>query len=170
MGNEKEQYVEMAYARVSTKSQSLERQEVSIFETIPDLKAKYFYKDIYTGKKFDRPEYQKLKKKYIVLDISFESADDCFTSLYTLAQGFVNKVADALENNDVQEELMQRWMKPVSRELPLNSLSKKISDFCKFSDREVILMVDEVDKNSDNQIFLSFLGLVSPLINICPPI
>lgn len=104
--------------------------------------------------------YQKLKKKYIVLDISFESADDCFTSLYTLAQGFVNKVADALENNDVQEELMQRWMKPVSRELPLNSLSKKISDFCKFSDREVILMVDEVDKNSDNQIFLSFLGLL----------
>ncbi len=51
-----------------------------------------------------------------------------------------------LENNDVEEELMQRWMKPVSRELPLNSLSKKISDFCKFSDREVILMVDEVDK------------------------
>ena len=65
-----------------------------------------------------------------------------------------------LENNDVEEELMQRWMKPVSRELPLNSLSKKISDFCKFSDREVILMVDEVDKNSDNQIFLSFLGLL----------
>ncbi len=61
--NEKEQYVEMAYARISTKSQSLERQEASIFETIPDLKAKYFYKDIYTGKKFDRPEYQKLKEK-----------------------------------------------------------------------------------------------------------
>lgn len=67
MGNEKEQYVEMAYARVSTKSQSLERQEVSIFETIPDLKAKYFYKDIYTGKKFDRPEYQKLKEKVVEL-------------------------------------------------------------------------------------------------------
>ena len=67
MGNEKEQSVEMAYARVSTKSQSLERQEVSIFETIPDLKAKYFYKDIYTGKKFDRPEYQKLKEKIVEL-------------------------------------------------------------------------------------------------------
>lgn len=65
--NETEQYVEMAYARVSTKSQSLERQEVSIFETIPDLKAKYFYKDIYTGKKFDRPEYQKLKEKIVEL-------------------------------------------------------------------------------------------------------
>ena len=65
--NEKEQYVEMAYARVSTKAQSLERQETSIFEKIPDLKAKYFYKDIYTGKKFDRPEYQKLKEKIVEL-------------------------------------------------------------------------------------------------------
>ena len=65
--NQEKQYVEMAYARVSTKSQSLERQEVSIFETIPDLKAKYFYKDIYTGKKFDRPEYQKLKEKIVEL-------------------------------------------------------------------------------------------------------
>ena len=65
--NQEKQYVEMAYARVSTKSQSLERQEVSIFETIPDLKAKYFYKDIYTGKKFDRPEYQKLKEKVVEL-------------------------------------------------------------------------------------------------------
>ncbi len=32
--------------------------------------------------------YQKLKETYIVLDISFEAADDCFVSLYTLAQGF----------------------------------------------------------------------------------
>lgn len=38
---EKTQYLEMAYARVSSKSQNLERQETAIFETIPDLKAKY---------------------------------------------------------------------------------------------------------------------------------
>lgn len=57
------QYVEMAYARVSTKTQSLERQEASILETVPDLKAKYFFKDKYTGKEFDRPEYLKLKEK-----------------------------------------------------------------------------------------------------------
>lgn len=46
------QYVEMAYARVSTKSQSLERQETSILETVPDLRAQYFFKDKYTGKEF----------------------------------------------------------------------------------------------------------------------
>ena len=65
--NEKEAYVELAYARVSTKAQSLERQEASLLEAIPDLKAKYFYKDVYTGKKFDRPEYGKLKEKILEL-------------------------------------------------------------------------------------------------------
>lgn len=64
---EKTQYLEMAYARVSSKSQNLERQETAIFETIPDLKAKYFFEDKYTGKEFDRPEYTKLKEKVIEL-------------------------------------------------------------------------------------------------------
>ncbi len=37
--------------------------------------------------------YVKLRQDYIVCSISFESADDCFASLYTFAQGFSNKVA-----------------------------------------------------------------------------
>lgn len=61
------QYVEIAYARVSTKRQSLERQETSILETIPDLRAQYFFKDKYTGKEFDRPEYKRLKEKVMEL-------------------------------------------------------------------------------------------------------
>ena len=57
------QYVEMAYARVSSKNQTLARQEASILNAVPDLKAKYFYKDKWTGKEFDRPEYTRLKEK-----------------------------------------------------------------------------------------------------------
>lgn len=64
---QKIQYVELAYARVSTKRQSLERQEASILETIPDLKAQYFFEDKYTGKEFDRPEYMRLKEKVMEL-------------------------------------------------------------------------------------------------------
>lgn len=60
-------YVELAYARVSTKNQSLERQETSILGAVPDLKAKYFFKDKYTGKEFDRPQYMKLKEKVLEL-------------------------------------------------------------------------------------------------------
>ena len=57
------QYIEMAYARVSSKNQTLARQEASILNAVPDLKAKYFYKDKWTGKEFDRPEYGRLKEK-----------------------------------------------------------------------------------------------------------
>ena len=49
---EKVQYLEMAYARVSTKDQNLERQEASITEAVPELKARYFFKDKFTGKDF----------------------------------------------------------------------------------------------------------------------
>lgn len=61
------QYTEMAYARVSSKSQNLERQETAIFEAIPELKARYFFEDKYTGKEFNRTEYTKLKEKIIEL-------------------------------------------------------------------------------------------------------
>ena len=43
------QYIEMANDRVSSKNQTLARQEASILNAVPDLKAKYFYKDKWTG-------------------------------------------------------------------------------------------------------------------------
>lgn len=66
MVEEKEnQYIDLAYARVSTKDQNLERQEQSIYNAVPDLKAMYFFEDKYTGKEFDRTNYNKLKEKYV---------------------------------------------------------------------------------------------------------
>lgn len=63
VGTDIMQYLELAYARVSTKGQNLDRQEASILEAVPDLKIQNFFKDKYTGKEFDRPEYLKLKNR-----------------------------------------------------------------------------------------------------------
>lgn len=57
------QYVEMAYARVSSKQQSLDRQEESIKQVIPDLSLRYFFKDKSTGKEFNREQYMTMKDK-----------------------------------------------------------------------------------------------------------
>ncbi|MBQ7945038.1 MAG: recombinase family protein [Lachnospiraceae bacterium] len=65
--NQQTQYVEMAYARISTKKQSLERQEASIMKTVPDIKMKYFFEDKYTGKEFNREHYLELKDKILEL-------------------------------------------------------------------------------------------------------
>lgn len=61
---EQERYIDLAYARVSTKGQSLERQEQSILKAVPDIQERYFFKDKYTGKDFEsRPAFNELKKK-----------------------------------------------------------------------------------------------------------
>lgn len=40
--------------------------------------------------------YHRMNADYLVLDISFEAADDCFVSMHALAQGFVNKISRVL--------------------------------------------------------------------------
>jgi len=42
----------------------------------------------------------------------------------------------------------------------MEDLGDRISELCRQYDGKCILMIDEVDKSSDNQIFLSFLGLL----------
>lgn len=104
--------------------------------------------------------YHKLKEKYIIIDISFEAADEYFKSLGALARGLIMDISERLEMQGVPEDLCKEWKMPVSEEFPLRDFGKKITDLCSKSDREIILTIDEVDKNADNQIFLSFLGLL----------
>lgn len=104
--------------------------------------------------------YQRLKEKYIVIDISFEAADEYFRSLRTLARGLSMDILECLKAQGVSNDLCRIWAASVSEEFPLRDFGKKITALCSRSDREVILTIDEVDKNADNQIFLSFLGLL----------
>jgi hypothetical protein len=42
----------------------------------------------------------------------------------------------------------------------LNAVSKAITNFCRLVDKEIVLFIDEVDKSSNNQLFMSFLGML----------
>lgn len=101
-----------------------------------------------------------LQKRYIVIGISFEAADDLFTSLYALTTGLIRRIGKRLTGQIQDKCILDAWNSPVSREFPLEDFSDKITELCTKCDRKVILMIDEVDKSSDNQIFLSFLGLL----------
>ena len=103
---------------------------------------------------------RRLREKYLVLNLSFESADEYFQSLGSLAEGLQMDIGDCLREQNVSETLIQEWNQPLSEKFPMRSLGTKISFLCKNSPKKVILMVDEVDKSSDNQIFLSFLGFL----------
>lgn len=101
-----------------------------------------------------------LRERYLVLRLSFEAADEYFASLYHFSMGFVMDVARELRRNGAEAELISEWEKPVSKDFPLKELGNRITYLCLKSQRELILLIDEVDKSSDNQIFLAFLGLL----------
>ena len=55
---------------------------------------------------------------------------------------------------------MQQLTAPFVKRFPFDDLGQRITELCTDCPQSVILMIDEVDKSSDNQIFLSFLGLL----------
>ncbi len=103
---------------------------------------------------------QYLKEEYLVIPLSFEASDELFVSLYTLAAGLVRKIRRTLKLHDVSPSLSDTLSHPISEAFPLDDLSERLTALCQLSDKKIVLMIDEVDKSSDNQIFLSFLGLL----------
>ena len=64
----------------------------------------------------------------------------------------------ALKFSNEEESL--RLMKLGAAVNDLEETSEAITEFCRLASKEVILFIDEVDKNSNNQLFLSFIGML----------
>lgn len=103
---------------------------------------------------------RKLKEDYLVLSLSFEAADEYFESLTSLAEGLVLDIGECLREQNIEEKIVDDWFSPFSEKFPMRSLGMKITSLCRSCGKQIVLMIDEVDKSSDNQIFLSFLGLL----------
>ena len=102
--------------------------------------------------------YQALKTRYIVIDISFEGKEDYFTSMQTFAEGFSMDVADCLRTEAPGLEAI--FEAPVNKSLPMRDISNRISGLCAKTGKDVLLFIDEVDKAADNDVFLTFLGIL----------
>lgn len=103
---------------------------------------------------------QSMQDRCLIISMSFEACDELFVSLYTLAAGLVRKIGRVLKAQKVEQALLDDWNQPISEQFPLDDLGERITCLCSRAGREIILIIDEVDKSSDNQIFLSFLGLL----------
>lgn len=109
---------------------------------------------------------RKLRGKYTVLRMSFEGAgENAFKSDEGFMRFFVKKVARELSYLEKPQELTQEWSNLADYsdegdEDALDYLSEKITKLCRDNKQDVILLIDEVDKSSDNQIFLNFLGML----------
>lgn len=95
--------------------------------------------------------YNRLKNKYTVIDISFEGIDEkLFKDSKLFCNEFINLMKDSIEDNALLNEF-----KEVDN---ISELSELISNIT--ADREIILLIDEVDKSANNKLFLNFLSML----------
>ncbi|MFD3156828.1 AAA family ATPase [Haloimpatiens sp. FM7330] len=99
------------------------------------------------------------KDEYIVIAISFEGVGDLiFEDEKMFCEEFLQILVDTLFiNNPDLANFLEKEMDEVNN---FNRLSKVITKFIMKCNKRVILMIDEVDKSSNNQLFLSFLGML----------
>lgn len=100
-----------------------------------------------------------LKDKFLVISISFEGFGDIiFSNEGMFCRRFLKNCSRAVRTID--KDGSKRLLEFSNEAEDLDSLSDCISDFIEEGNKEVILIIDEVDKSSNNQLFLSFLGML----------
>lgn len=99
------------------------------------------------------------KSDYFSIKISFESFGDAsFQSESTFCPEFVRMLARRLKLS-YQDKYDYLWEK-ADKITNINKLSDFICDFVQTQQQKVVLLIDEVDKSSNNQLFLTFLGML----------
>ena len=96
---------------------------------------------------------------YIVLNTSFEGIGDIvFNDEKVFSQGFVGILAKYASIYMPQTE---KWLLKTAPKIhSLKMLENMLTEFVNKTDKKVVLMIDEVDKSSNNQLFISFLAML----------
>jgi hypothetical protein len=101
----------------------------------------------------------RIKNEYLVIDTSFEGVgDDSFQTNENFCKMFVKLITDELKFVDVDDYAAEIWR--TGSPVDMLDLGALITDFCNASSKPVVLSIDEVDKTSNNQVFLNFLGML----------
>ena len=96
-----------------------------------------------------------LSNDYTVISISFEGLGNLdFESETRFCQKFLKLIRKALKFSNVTEEYANSWKN--SDVDGFEDLGDHITDMCE--NKKIVLMIDEVDKTSNNVIFLNFLS------------
>ena len=108
--------------------------------------------------------FRKLQDQYLMVRMSFEGMGSvCFENDYNFVFNFQSIMYKGLKRAKASQEILEDWKKNINipkHKDAFDYLSEKITTLCEMSDKEIVLMIDEVDKSSDNQIFLHFLGML----------
>ena len=102
---------------------------------------------------------RRLSDKYLIIKTSFEGlGDESFKSIPVFVNTFCSLMTNFLQNIGEEQNV---WKFFDHKDLTsFEELSKVITCFCESSPKPVVLLIDEVDKSSDNQMFLNFIGIL----------
>ena len=103
---------------------------------------------------------QYLKKDYVVASLDFQmmSYDD-----FKSEQGFVTAFACQLMDNVdcIPQQICDKlevFVEEKVKNITLGALFKILSTWCSKSEKQIVLIIDEVDSATNNQVFLDFLA------------
>ena len=103
--------------------------------------------------------WRRLSERYIVVPMSFEGLGDSpFESEEAFARTFSNLMDRYLSSQKENDALTGIWQSNTAKSM--DELALLITEFCKKAPKPVVVTIDEVDKSSDNQMFLNFLGML----------
>ena len=94
---------------------------------------------------------------YICVSISFQYATEkMFAHEEGFCQGLLNTVFDSMEFNNPEEA--EKWVDKSVTDMKL--LSRFITNLCRKSGRKIVLIIDESDEASNNELFVQFLKML----------
>ncbi len=103
--------------------------------------------------------WRRLSERYIVVPMSFEGLGDSpFTSEEAFVKTYSNLMGRYLTSQKENDALVGIWQNNTAKSM--DELALLITDFCREAPKPVVVTIDEVDKSSDNQLFLNFLGML----------
>ncbi len=103
--------------------------------------------------------WRRLSGRYLVVPLSFEGLDNAaYASNAAFVQKFANQMAKHLSTLKLSEESVALWQH--CQATSMDELSALVTEFCGKVSQPVVVTIDEVDKSSDNQLFLNFLGML----------
>ena len=102
---------------------------------------------------------RRLSDKYLIIKTSFEGiGDESFENIPQFVTTFCRLMVGFLRDIGIDEQI---WKVFDRKDLTkFDELSDTITKFCDTSKKPVVLLIDEVDKSSDNQLFLNFIGML----------
>lgn len=105
---------------------------------------------------------RRLSDQYLIIKTSFEGlGDESFKGEEAFVKMFRGRLQREMGPEGDNSQLMSIWKDDSISDF--DKLSKAISNFCKSYQKPIVLLIDEVDKSSDNQTFISFIGMLRDL-------